>query len=493
MKRNSASPRSRCMVMQKARQAPTIRNRRGQRASESDAAPQGCRRPVCRISRTARGTIQITARRIRRPTLSSATAAAPFWTRFWSLSVTDVSIVSPYSPRPAAARNPHNETAMITMRITRNAEWPATGPVNQSGAGSPRTRRKRPTTPPVVCAFSGSGCTATRTPSGTRWSGGQVADREDPPGGCAQTCERDRLARLSRRGLRVVNAKCLSPPNTLDRVTSTKAPAESPRSLLREHLGLVVSGLGAFFVVSRLWAFSGWDVQTALIVLDTQGTSAVILGSLIPFLCLAPLLAALMVYLAARESACNGEPKPWWMFLAGVLIVVALAISPFVLTLAAVASVAIRPVLRWLGRGVIWLLEHVPWPTGWAPKPVPEQVPLPTVAVINIGVVFGVLALLPFAWLPAENIQHEGQRGFTGFVLREDDDTLLVLRSEPRGVVRVATTGTARTYCQPGEDASLSLPVGWSLDLVQPPIGWIFFDTGEYPGCIHSRGLDASA
>jgi hypothetical protein len=107
---------------------------------------------------------------------------------------------------------------------------------------------------------------------------------------------------------------------------------------MREHLTLVVSVAGGIAIIIRLLSSAALQPETALIILQTQGTSAVIVGTLLPVLALLPGLVAIIVLL----STFGTRPINSGRLTVGVIL---LAFTAMMVPLGTVAMLAVLPLV----------------------------------------------------------------------------------------------------------------------------------------------------
>jgi uncharacterized membrane protein len=124
-------------------------------------------------------------------------------------------------------------------------------------------------------------------------------------------------------------------------VTQKAKATENLVDRLGQHSALVATGLASFFVVLRLLSVAGFDVTTALVILQTQGTTSVIFGSLISVFALLPFAAYILTDVArlTRYPSRKRRRSPRaWLVVVFVLLVASLLISPLFLSVYVAAS-----------------------------------------------------------------------------------------------------------------------------------------------------------
>jgi hypothetical protein len=238
---------------------------------------------------------------------------------------------------------------------------------------------------------------------------------------------------------------------------------------MREHLTLVVSIAGGIAIIVRLLSAAALQPETALIILQTQGTSAVIVGTLLPVLALLPGMVAIIVLL----STFGTRPINTGRLTIGLCL---LAFTAMMVPLGTIAMLAVLPLVivaiyfvrRALNQALFRLARRAR-----------DQVRLHKLAdtlryldefrertgrIDNLrgGALIsgGLLVIVLFGsppWLPTERI--DGPTGpITGYVLADGNDELIVLQDSPRIVVRLPAAETKRAYCtRPAKDQDAPL------------------------------------
>jgi hypothetical protein len=201
-------------------------------------------------------------------------------------------------------------------------------------------------------------------------------------------------------------------------------------ALVRQHLGLVVTG-GVFVTIGlRVLAASRGDVSSALALLQNADPVEVVVGMGIQLLPWLPLLvASIVVYLRDASSEEEGPSKTGFTFkVAGVALITSSLLGPF----------------HWvyvlgLGVGIAVLcfgLEH-------ARRESESRRRMHTwsrhVLIVLTTIVYLLLALSPTMWLPRERIAHREERT-VGFVLKSDFVATVVLTSRTRAVKHILTS-----------------------------------------------------
>jgi hypothetical protein len=276
---------------------------------------------------------------------------------------------------------------------------------------------------------------------------------------------------------------------------TTAAHPAGRRSILRiveDHLGVVVSVCGALFVVIRIGAVSGFNQETAFVILQSQSTTSILLGTLLPSLIGVPLLVAvfLMFRLASEIDFRKLTPENRHSFrkrLLGIVgiyslgflfmpwpqvLLMAVTVGFFVIVVkfgkrrrlraAAAESTAAKRSRRRVhdaksARGLVIF-------------------PLVLSTLTMVGT-----ALSRGPWLPAETISVAGGSQVTGYVLSESDTTLIVMHDDPRIVLRYPAQESDRKFCTVQETGASGRVTRFFV-LSESVLG-LFSNDANYPEC----------
>lgn len=252
--------------------------------------------------------------------------------------------------------------------------------------------------------------------------------------------------------------------------------------VLENHFGLVLSLATALLVGLRVMAISAFDLQTTLVVVDTQGTAAIVAGSLIPNMMLLPMLVSLLRMVRAALALAEHQRHRSSRFrrAAFVALGAGLLFYPLggVLILVVVCALALGLawIVNWIGS---WLTRATKGKVSWADADAQRSWlrgrPQVLTGIFFVGVFLGVLliTLSRVPWVPQERLTY-GDEDVTGYVLNEDASTLTVLQDEPRGVLRMRSDGVSRELCATSKiDFPAWINDEWSSRLQRPLLGFM--------------------
>lgn len=212
------------------------------------------------------------------------------------------------------------------------------------------------------------------------------------------------------------------------------------------HLPLIASAATAFAIVVRLLAVSGYDTETAAVVLQNQGTGSILFGTLLPIVAFVPMIvvAGLLAYYSKRPDTLG---RLWQIM--GLVIALMIASALFV---------------PWPSAVGLALAVALGWATGRrrarrSRESRKSPIESDSGASRNLGLAFVVLALtvassllITAPWLPAERISYQGN-STVGYVLGERDEQYVVLVHSPRSI-QVVPRDSERSYCSLGGTSS---------------------------------------
>jgi hypothetical protein len=220
--------------------------------------------------------------------------------------------------------------------------------------------------------------------------------------------------------------------------TPSGAIAWETLNFLREHPAILISGLASLAVVTRLMSVTGWDSYTALAVLNAQGSGNVLVGSLAPFVTFIPVvgfnfcMSIAIGYLLHRHIGA----ALWWF--TGVAI--------FALAIAALYPWPMMAVFIVAFTTFVLLFEVADRRDGITTEP---SVRGATEVLLASGVALLFIVLSPQPWLPLEAIRTGNNVGLIGYVLKTENDQMVVLTDRPRGVTRIESSNVlSRQYCK---------------------------------------------
>lgn len=237
--------------------------------------------------------------------------------------------------------------------------------------------------------------------------------------------------------------------------------AHALRGAIQEHLGVLVSLLTAATVIAKVWSVAHGDPASIASLISASGALTSVIGALmagLPAMGVAPLVIMAVVL---PESIREGDALRGPLIGAIAACVVAAAVAPTPSVLLAVAFLVGMSVISGLVVAGRWTWGRV----------TPREAPFllrgsSTRRSIGIGVTLALLAGVAWVagaasdkpWLPAEDISTSDGDTFTGYVLDEDNGSIVVMRDDDRSVVRISIDRVSgRVMCRPEERDQRSL------------------------------------
>jgi hypothetical protein len=253
-------------------------------------------------------------------------------------------------------------------------------------------------------------------------------------------------------------------------------------SLLRDHGGILASGAVGLVVALRLAAVSGYNPQTAYVLLQTQGTSSAAFGTLVQALALLPLL----MFFALLNGLVLASPSDG----TARLMLIGVGISTVAIVLIWPLAIAIFMVL-FQGLPFLYLFhQNRKFEAEFGREGV-ESAPTRPIA-WGLGAVIAPFVVVPLfdpnPWLPREDLTFANLK-VSGFMLSEPDerDTVLVLQAKPRVVMRLdGSKLTRRHLCEPPARTGVGLGnwrFGEDWAITSKSLAAILTSSGDYPEC----------
>lgn len=258
---------------------------------------------------------------------------------------------------------------------------------------------------------------------------------------------------------------------------SEALPAQrSTASAVLEHLGLVAATFAGTVVAIRVLAVCGWDLDTAYVFLQEQGTAAVLIGTLIFVVPFVSLYFAFGLFIFLRFGRHVSRSR---YLISLSLLVVGLAIAILSLPLAVLLAMALLTLVVafaewWVRRGLkrtqrelsTHVLEVDNAPAEEKMALLEEKIRLleernrrtdeknrqwskwrrwlDHANAIAFGLLIATYLLVPSPWLPLEQVG--GDKPVVGWVLSQDEHQLVVLERDPRRAIQLAPNAP-HTYC----------------------------------------------
>jgi hypothetical protein len=223
-------------------------------------------------------------------------------------------------------------------------------------------------------------------------------------------------------------------------------------ALATKHFGLLVSSTTFILVALRVLGTAEWNPTTALALVQVGGAGNVALSSA---LSVVPLVATLLLLLVMPWAYRNAylwpvikDHRPFFVFtVIGVWFGVYFAtLSIFVLVVAWTATGAIRGAIA---------RRHMSAPTTLIRATRYQGGDVLLAAVLGALIL---ITVLETSYLPTERLDTPDTKPFTGFVVGERDDSMLVLRNG-EGIEEYDTDTLTRQLCNRTDDSILARPL----------------------------------
>lgn len=233
---------------------------------------------------------------------------------------------------------------------------------------------------------------------------------------------------------------------------------------VEEHIGLLIALLAAGFVAIRVYSISGWNYYTAYVVLQTQGTGSVILGSLLPVTGYLASYVAIVVFVGSAFAKLIGRPLVATVasYVAWGLFLISLAMMPLAsaLIIGSIAVVGLALVRRDIRKLTEELAEEKD-ESQRRRKRSREAGRFAKIQVFIFWVLFPVCLLLSnVPWIPSEEFQTKPPT--VGYVLSDNGRQIVVLTHQPRGVTQLPSS-TPHHFCSRPIDHSAPKWTQWLL------------------------------
>jgi hypothetical protein len=229
---------------------------------------------------------------------------------------------------------------------------------------------------------------------------------------------------------------------------------------------LLVGTLSLCFIAARLFVVAAGNVNTAYAILQAQGTASVAVGSLIPAVGLLIFPVASLSFYNHQRGNHDQTTKSVLLMIAIVGLILTLFAAPAILLGTVIVSSFIYAIL--IGR--INKSKKRVLKVGTFPDP--NQV-----VVVYFGFMLLLLFLVPYPWLPSQNITVKNGVHITGYILSQNAD-ISILTTSPVKVIQVpASKIISESICQP--------PDGWRSESVFELAGFAFNEetAASYPIC----------
>jgi MFS family permease len=261
-------------------------------------------------------------------------------------------------------------------------------------------------------------------------------------------------------------------------------------SMWSTHSGLVVSATLVGLSAWNVMLFSGWDVETAQMVVQEQGTTSVLIGSLfavsgaltsvvLGFAIVMPFFLKFIVrvhatlagywFAAGASAVVSMLAAP----LRSLLIVLALSTVAFFLALIAVHVLArMNRAIEERGAQELRAAIREQLKADHDRNATQRRSEWQSLLIIGVTGAAGVYMFFVDPWLPKEQLSISGQGLVSGYVLSQSSDEIVFLSREDRTIERIRRSDLEyRTICTDDK------PNVWNRPLVSL---W----RPEYPKCL---------
>lgn len=236
----------------------------------------------------------------------------------------------------------------------------------------------------------------------------------------------------------------------------------------QDHIGLIASVLLATVIVLKVYAVAGWNPTTATGIIAANGTTNVIIGSLLASLPIAYWF--LFVFALPRleqklELKNKTTVEKYAVFTHTWPILLFLFIVPLYLVFVALTLLLVI---------ILVFLFQNKRKSKSREKHHVSRFEANTVLLSSIAI--AIFSSLQVPWLPPQIINIPGKGDQTAYVLSSNDRFSEVLLDRPRQLVKVKTdTINSAKYCE--------VSLHWSARTLYQALG----DKPEYPACPHIK------
>jgi hypothetical protein len=231
---------------------------------------------------------------------------------------------------------------------------------------------------------------------------------------------------------------------------SVETEAEDGWSL-GEHLPLIITAFSALIVGIRVFTVAGDNYENVYAILQANGTTTVIAGTLIPAIgYFAFPLAGIILGMLMRNRV-RQPSKPFVFAAVAFLLVTGIVTAPIILYVGIVLSLV-------AGWGVVKLFrifakprsESVSKGMGWLQEKIHSSDVVISFIAVTSALTFFVFVSNSIPWVPAEDIVVTNLHPFTGYVFGETDTDVLILTGDTHQIIHIAPSQViSRTVCQP--------------------------------------------
>jgi hypothetical protein len=230
-----------------------------------------------------------------------------------------------------------------------------------------------------------------------------------------------------------------------------------------EHATLIIGATSTVIALLRLLAVTHFDPETAFAVLQSVGTTTVIIGTLLAsiWVVVAFIGMAIMRYFMHHELSSQYRTAFDCAVFAGCVVILMTAPAGAILLIIIIVAMWMHVRRSYMGMEV---------------RSKPTRVFIEFVLGTAIALT---ILLAAYPWIPLERIRIGNQtKVHTGYVLRADGETIVILTDKRRRIEYLARKGGTvdRELCNHHSGLEAAL-------IDQPILSYLFTTSSEYPRC----------
>lgn len=230
-----------------------------------------------------------------------------------------------------------------------------------------------------------------------------------------------------------------------------------------EHATLIIGGTSTVIVLLRLLAVTHFDPETAFAILQSVGTTTVIIGTLLAsiWVVVAFIGIAIMRYFMHHELSSQHRTAFDCAVFAGCVVILMTAPTAAILLIIIIVATWVHIRRSFLGMEV-------------RSKPTRVFIEFVLGTAIALTILLGA-----YPWIPLERIRISNQaKVHTGYVLRTDGETIVILNDKWRRIEYVERKGGTvdRELCNRHGAIEAAL-------IDEPILSYLFNTSSQYPRC----------
>jgi hypothetical protein len=230
-----------------------------------------------------------------------------------------------------------------------------------------------------------------------------------------------------------------------------------------EHATLIIGGTSTFIVLLRLLSVTHFDPETAFAILQSVGTTTVIIGTLVAsvWVLVAFIGIAIMRYFMHHELSPQYRTAFDCAVFAGCVVILMTAPTAAILLIIIIVAMWVHVRRSYMGTEV-------------RSKPTRVFIEFVLGTAIALTILVGA-----YPWMPLERISVSNQtKVHIGYVLRTDGETVVLLNDKRRRIEYLARRGgmVDRELCNRHSGIEAAL-------IDQPILSYLFTTSSQYPRC----------